>query len=303
MNHARSIVATLLGLVGAASAEPGVALDYHAKASGCPTADRFADEVAAKLGFVPWDPEALTAIRVRISEDSGDLVGTIEQPDGTSKVLRAARCTALNEALVTALAVTLDRSAQAPAPERRLQTLERQVERDPESDVVTIRVRELASRPLQIDRVVATALLTRSSERATSVERICHTTPCTARLARGSSMLLIRDVAHDTTVTADVDVGVSSSLVIDDASHADERATRRRRMNIGGTLGFFVGAISTAVVVSRHGGGARHLLDLVGGWAGGGLGVLIGASASPNHAEDTVRVTVRPGLRDATAGF
>src|SRR5687767_5586632 len=113
MNRCTSVI--LATVVVAAFATPAyadrnIALDYHSKVKGCPTAERFADQVAAKLGFVPWDPQATTSIRVRITSDSGEVVGTIEQPDGTSKVLRATTCPKLDEALVSAIAVALDRT-------------------------------------------------------------------------------------------------------------------------------------------------------------------------------------------------
>src|SRR5512140_798172 len=122
-------LAWLVALAGPAHADP-VALDYHAKVAGCPSAERFGDEVAAKLGFIPWDPQAPAAIRIRIDTDSNELIATIEQPDGSSKVLRAATCPKLDEVLVSAIAVVLDKSAAPPAPppvndDLRLRTLER----------------------------------------------------------------------------------------------------------------------------------------------------------------------------------
>ena len=48
-----------------AAAEP-VALDYQAHGDGCIDAGQFADEVAAKLGFVPWTTSAAATIYVRV---------------------------------------------------------------------------------------------------------------------------------------------------------------------------------------------------------------------------------------------
>jgi hypothetical protein len=78
---------------------------------------------------VPWDPQAPVALRIRIDSDSGDFVGPIEQPDGTSKILRAATCAKLDELLVSAISVVLEKTATPAVPppppdERRLRRLE-----------------------------------------------------------------------------------------------------------------------------------------------------------------------------------
>ncbi|MCP4449184.1 MAG: hypothetical protein GY811_28210, partial [Myxococcales bacterium] len=98
-----------------ASGESSLALDYDAKPKGCPDADRFADEVSSKLGFVPWNDAASDKLRVRITEDSGEIVATLELPDGGSKVLRDSTCRRLLSSLAAATAVALDSGGSAPS--------------------------------------------------------------------------------------------------------------------------------------------------------------------------------------------
>src|SRR5215831_2631481 len=57
MKHSLLAVALLAAAASPASADK-FALDYRATDPSCIDAGRFADEVSAKLGFVPWDPSA-----------------------------------------------------------------------------------------------------------------------------------------------------------------------------------------------------------------------------------------------------
>ena len=105
------------------SSEPSLQLEY-AQSAGCPGADRFADEVSSKLGFVPWSKASTDKLRVRIQRDGAEVVGSLELPNGDSKVLRDRSCQALFPALVTAVTVAVDSQSQslllrgASAPEQ-----------------------------------------------------------------------------------------------------------------------------------------------------------------------------------------
>lgn len=305
------LVLVLTAMASTSHADTQVALDYHAKVKGCPSADRFADEVAAKLGFVPWDPQASTAVRVRIASDSGQLVGTIEQPDGTSKVLRADTCAQLSEALVAAIGVALDRTpAAAPAPkakpeERRLQKLER----DDGDTIVTVQLRSKDARELEISRVLSNTMVYGYNARAALIEyeKVCKA-PCTAKLPEGTHTLIVRDVANDMAVAQEATLKVNSTLELEYTSRADVRRTTRSRTGWGLTLGFVAGTIATGYYLEEnfeHMSPGLHIgLDPLGGVVGALVGAIIGRLVSPGSPSDEARITVRPGLQnDATAGF
>jgi len=290
-----------LALTSRVHADAQVALDYHSKVKGCPSSDRFADEVSAKLGFVPWDAQAQTAIRVRIAEDSGDFVGTLEQPDGTSKVLRAPTCAKLDEALVSAIAVALDRPATADAKhdDRRLQTLDRG---DPDA-LVTVELKSKDGRELEISRVLSATMLYAgiSSAAAVQFEKLC-TAPCTARLPQGTHTFLVRDVANNYTVSKDATLRVSSTLELDYTSRAETRRTSLRRIKWGLLIGFLAGTAASAYFVETESPTrALHALDPVGGSLGMLVGGLIGAAVGPGTPGDDARIDVRPGLTTAAS--
>jgi len=290
-----------LALTSHVHADAQVALDYHSKVKGCPSSDRFADEVSAKLGFVPWDAQAQTAIRVRIAEDSGDFVGTLEQPDGTSKVLRAATCAKLDEALVSAIAVALDRPATngAKPDERRLQTLERG---DPDA-LVTVQLKSKDGRELEISRVLSSTMLYAANTSAAAVqfEKLC-TAPCTARLPQGTHTFLVHDVANNYTVSKDATVRVSSTLELDYTSRAETRRTSLRRTKWGLLIGFLAGTAASAYWVETESPSRTlHALDPVGGLLTGLIGGVIGYAVGPGNPADETRIDVRPGLTTAAS--
>ncbi len=111
-----SLTLCVLGGNARADANSSMVLDYEATAEGCPDAGRFADEVSSKLGFVPWNGQALSTLRIRIRAEGGELVGTLELPDGSSKILRDSTCAPLFSALATAASVALDSASAAAAP-------------------------------------------------------------------------------------------------------------------------------------------------------------------------------------------
>ena len=83
----------------------------------CPDSDRFADEVSARVGHVPFQPGGEPMV-VRIA-DGSEFLGTVEWGGGT-KVVRGATCPEVFEGLVSAVAVLLDAPAAPakPAPAR-----------------------------------------------------------------------------------------------------------------------------------------------------------------------------------------
>jgi hypothetical protein len=97
------------------AAAESVRLDYRADTS-CIDSARFADEVSAKLGFVPWSDDAASRIRVRIERDGRSFTGTLRGVDGAVKAVDGATCAEVTAALVTTAATSLDAGAAAPAP-------------------------------------------------------------------------------------------------------------------------------------------------------------------------------------------
>jgi len=97
------------------AAAESVSLDYRVDTS-CIDGARFADEVSAKLGFVPWSDDAASRIRVRIDRDGRTFTGTLRGIDGAVKAVDGATCAEVTAALVTTAATSLDAGAAAPAP-------------------------------------------------------------------------------------------------------------------------------------------------------------------------------------------
>ena len=296
------VLAAVTGAHAQSQAELALKLDYQAVVKGCPSSDRFADEVSAKLGFVPWNALASDSIRVRITKDKTDLVGTIEQPDGTSKVLRAASCAKLDEALVSAIAVALDQTTTigmvaTPREERQDERRLRRLDRDTDK-LVTIELKSRDGRELEISRVLSSTVLYTYNARAAAIsfEKICKA-PCSAQLPPGTHTFLVRDVKNNYTLERDATVKVSSTLELDYTSHAETRAITMRRTKWGLLIGFIAGTVATAYLVESSGTyRALHALDICGGTIGMIPGALIGRALGPGMPSDETRINVRPGV-------
>lgn len=181
-------------VVVAALATPAAAdrvgLDYRASDTSCVDASRFADEVSAKLGFVPWDANASTKIRVRIDRDGQQFTGSFLNTDGSSKIVDGASCSTVTSSLAVTVAGALDeskgvlsvRGGTAPAA--------------PAIDG-KVAVNFVAADGRRVDVSLNTGGgVGRASTGATIVtnfyEGLC-TSPCTARLPRGRHFLLFQD--------------------------------------------------------------------------------------------------------------
>tara|TARA_R110002073_G_scaffold74100_5_gene181176 strand:- start:14078 stop:14962 length:885 start_codon:yes stop_codon:yes gene_type:complete len=98
-----------------AQAPSNLRLDYQVVDASCPDANQFADDVSAKLGFVPWRDDS-PALRIRIRQEASETVATLELPSGDSKVFRDATCNELFPALVAATSVAIDSRAKPATP-------------------------------------------------------------------------------------------------------------------------------------------------------------------------------------------
>jgi hypothetical protein len=91
-------------------------LDYIADGPGCLTTDELADEISARLGYVPWDPRATTALRVEIARREGSFEATLWLGDGAApRRLTAASCRSVAEALISVVVTHLDLTGPPPA--------------------------------------------------------------------------------------------------------------------------------------------------------------------------------------------
>jgi hypothetical protein len=298
-------VLVMFVLAGSARAEARYALDYRSAVKGC-SSDRFPDEISAKLGFVPWDAQATNTLRVRISKDGRELVGTIEHDDGTTKVLRAASCAKLHEALISAISVALDSptievgvvGSPSPNDERRL----RKLERDP-NELVTIEVKSRDGRDLEISRVIAANVTAVAyggylgGFATLSFEKLCKA-PCRAQVPPGTNTFLVRDIVNDVSVRQDAEIRVNSTLEFDYTSQLAARKTTSRRISMGGWIGFVAGTAAMALYIESSDTPHRelHILDPLGGLTGSLVGAIIGRLVSPGNPPDKAQINVRPGL-------
>ena len=87
-----------------------VALVYRASARGCLSADEFADEVSAKLGYSPWVPAtgAPTTLSATLAA-SGQVVHATIALDADRQELTGATCKLATDAAISAILVRLDR--------------------------------------------------------------------------------------------------------------------------------------------------------------------------------------------------
>jgi hypothetical protein len=302
----RSVIVLLVLASGAVAAEPAshVGLDYRAE-KDCPSADHFRDEVSAKLGFVPWDAAAGPAIRIRIARDGTDVVGTIEQPDGASKVVRGATCAAVAAQLVTTVTVALDAPAAPLLAAIDAHGKTELGQSAPDDGLVDVRLRPLDGRQLGVSRVTARTTSSGyvgahySYADGTQYVKLCDL-PCTTRLPRGSNTLIVRDVATDLSIYRDTVVDVSSTLDVTYVSRRNQRSVTESRTKWGFLVGFLVGTAAFAYYIeSDNDNPAFHILDPMVGAGGALVGALVGLAVSPGYPGDDARIAVHPGLQTA----
>lgn len=123
-DHADDRVEFMVGLVlrkrdaaapaTATAAAPAPGHHEHAQAklvykgaAGCLSADELADEVSAKLGYSPWQPNA-PAVRIDLSRGKDGYHAKVALPGGEPKSLSGDSCKAVIDAAVTVVVVELD---------------------------------------------------------------------------------------------------------------------------------------------------------------------------------------------------
>ena len=106
------LAACLLGLIplSASAQQTLLTLEYSAP-RGCLSEEEFRDEVAARLGTIPFGEHGSPLVVTIVAHNKGGWLGTLEL-QGRERVLKNAECPALARDLAAALAVQLD----APPP-------------------------------------------------------------------------------------------------------------------------------------------------------------------------------------------
>jgi hypothetical protein len=175
-----------------------VTLDYRATDPSCMDAARFADEVSAKLGFVPWDPAARLSVRVRVERDGDHFTGTFRNADGSAKVIDGTTCPEVTASLAVTAAAALDRNAPivkvavAPAPAAPAPAMA-------DDGKLPIKFTSSDGGHIDVSLNTGTAYGVASNGAqiaAASFSNLC-TSPCTARLQTGRSYLLFTDPEAD----------------------------------------------------------------------------------------------------------
>jgi len=185
------IVLALVALVASPhrALADSVALDYRASDASCIDASRFADEVSARLGFVPWTAAATAKIRVRIDKDGNRFTGSVRNTDGTSKIIDGATCAAVTSSLAVTVAGAVDPSAltgesrPAPAPAAA------------DDDKLPVTFESADGRYIDISLGVGggTGVASNGTSVVTSFYQGLCTTPCTARLPAGRQYVTFQD--------------------------------------------------------------------------------------------------------------
>jgi len=160
-------------------------LDYDAP-DGCLDAARFADEVAARVGRVPFADDAEATLRVRAREDDGAFLVTWERAGEGVRAFRDPSCDEALFAAAASLAVYFEEPARAAiyGPVGMLRTEpEPEPEPDPEPSDGRVRVSITANEPgwtLHVETNTGVG-----SGSAVFYRRLCAA-PCEARLSAGS---------------------------------------------------------------------------------------------------------------------
>ena len=186
---------TVLALIALAASPrralaDNVGLDYRASDASCIDASRFADEVSAKLGFVPWKAAATTKIRVRIEKDGNHFTGSVLNTDGTSKIVDGATCAQVTSNLAVTVAGAVDASALQPGATKPTRAPA------PAADAkIPVTFESADGRRIDISLNVGggTGVASNGTAVVTNFYEGLCTTPCTARLPAGRQYVTFQD--------------------------------------------------------------------------------------------------------------
>ena len=281
MKHLFSALA-LVAVAATSSVASPVALDYRATDASCIDASRFADEVSAKLGFVPWKPSASAKLRVRVGKDGAQFSGSFLNSDGTSKIIDGATCAEVTSRLAVTVAAAVDPSAHKAEPQPAPTPAPAPA---PAVADGRIPVTFTAVDGRRVDISLQTGAGFGHASNGTGVsavywDKVC-TSPCTARLPVGRNFLLFSE-PESKAVHGD-------AFIIDSPT----KVTLKYRSRSGSRRGWFFGGLG--VTVGSTVGGIA--LGGVGGIVLGSLGASFGLAGMlmPLLIQDTFDATTSHG--------
>ncbi len=220
--------------VATSAQHPVRSLDYRAPTE-CPDAGRFADEVSARIGRAAF-ADGGEIVRVRILRDEGELVGTMEIPDGSTRVYRSAECADLIATIATSLAIELDdrRPAQAEVDVLIGPPVSSDVRHTTDGGRVHVRV--TSSQPDLGLHLVGEEQAYGSGGYAVDNDRFCIA-PCEGELGRGAYHFAVASGPNEAIpLPGFLRIDADSELVLGYESHSSDRDFGLAWM-IGGALG------------------------------------------------------------------
>jgi hypothetical protein len=268
----------LLILIAAPATAAPVALDYRATDPSCIDGGRFSDEVSAKLGFVPWDPQAAARIRIRVERDGAQFTGTFRNTDGSAKVIDGKTCADVTASLVVTVATAVDttpkvREAPSPPPPAPIQVA---------NGLIPVTFQSVEGRRLNVSVQKASAIAVASNGTAiaaASFENLC-TSPCTAGLPQGRSYLAFAD--------PDASAYGDGAFVIDHPTTITLAHKSRHGSRMALALGGFALTGLSAFAMSQTGDSGSVVAGSVG------LGLGLGALYLALRLHDTFNTTQSP---------
>lgn len=273
----KAVLIALVLLSRVAAAE-SFSLDYKANDPSCVDASRFADEVSAKLGFMPWDKSS-AAIKIRIERDGAQFTGTFRNVDGNAKVLDGATCQDVTASLVVTVAAAVDRNpartTKAPPPPAAAPPIA--------AGLIPVLFRTTDGGRVDISRNTSNGMGQASNGTtvyASYFDTVC-TSPCTAGLPNGRSYLRFTD-PDSRSVYGDAYVIDKPTQIT--LTHKSRHTTRMETLVTGIVL---TGLGATAFALAGD-----STLGVVGGSLGIGLGLPV--MMLPLWIPDTFTATQSP---------
>jgi hypothetical protein len=273
----KAVLIALVVLSRVAAAE-SFSLDYKANDPSCVDASRFADEVSAKLGFMPWDKSS-AAIKIRIERDGAQFTGTFRNVDGNAKVLDGATCQDVIASLVVTVAAAVDRNparaAKAPPPPAAAPSIA--------AGLIPVIFRTTDGGRVDVSRNTGNGVGAASNGTtvyAAYFDTVC-TSPCTAGLPNGRNYLQFTDPESGSIYGDGYLIDKPTQITL---THKSRHSTRMKTLLTGIVL---TGLGATAFAL-----GGDSALGIVGGSLGCAIGIPV--MMLPLWIPDTFTATQSP---------
>lgn len=278
MNRVFALFVSLavLGSAMPALAESLLELDYQAPAGICPLEGRYRDEVAARLGRVPFTDHRAPSgpkVRVRIGRRGASFFGMLDTGSGSAREIESTDCADLVATLASLTAVSLEPTPPAPREPRATEP-RRQREAVAPSPRGGVRLHVTAGQEgLALHYVSDSAAAVGSGGYAIGweFERLC-TAPCETRLPRGEYQFAIGPgVAIPMPSGEMTRIDEDSEIHIEYTSRADTRWGGLGVAIGGSLLGTLMMLLAVPALSDGNGAGGGLLLGL------GGAGMITSA--------------------------